>query len=997
MKLPKCLGLAVVLALVTLVVLKIEIQITNPPENFENRLGKAYQIVKEMRYKATLDFQLQSWFGKFREDLNADSGKFFAGSTEPDYLRDNLPEHTLAIAKADRDGRMISFANLVGQTDGEMIRIFVDLAGQFKIEFSDHSLSDEKKADLEKCDELMRKFLGVPTAKINMIMLRASRFSIYNAMHDSTWFFWDKFLAHTGESIYVFSRIKMLGLAPNTAFVSYLKNADFPGYYCTYFNFRNNVFHAQKSLKTRLDQQEVRAIARECRKKLADKSDNEAETVGSLNLKRHLVIIGRKIGKEGLFPIVVIDKADRQQQAVAQQKLSAFVVICALLIFLVNWAAFGRGPELKVGSVLILTIILAILMPFMLGRSVFKLILTEAYEKERLKVERDLHQTLSGIDNSYKTAQVNMRQRMEEMFNKKEVVEKLLDEEKNDSGEIAHNSIMARVLDDVFLMISKGYEFIPVKYRAINAMIISGPDGFLRYFNKYRGYHIYTRHFVKDTEAMFLLITLFKSWLIDSLGKASFSAEYLQTILAELNNKGRAFKLEEAENRLKNSIGPNKYHDLKMTNSSVMGLRTSFGEGFFSNFPIRHNGKIRYYASGMWDEFAFCPTFLRGSFHRKRNADLAAAKEERFFSLLERKPMALMAYDGFRFDSFSTEDQEPEMLSNLVKSTYRSRLLLRHETGGEGASIFQVYPGQNISVYLIGAQQDITHLRKIEKLRSVLFFTGILLFMVFAVAAAKNLSDSFTSPLQHLLWGLRKVEGNDYSIRLKDAREDEFGSISRAFNVMTRRLKEKDILGRFVSNSVKKLAANPKLLKKAIEGDEEEVTVLFASLEGFGRLALEKDPAEVQKFLEFSLVRFFARTEQYGGEVDKVIGEKILIIFSHQKLGKENAALAAASLVKDICRDFSGEEFLKPVFGINMGRVISGIIGAADIKMDLTVIGDPVNVAARLCALARSEDMPVIISGQINENLSEKWQTEKIDIATVKGKRQEVEVFKLKI
>jgi adenylate cyclase len=212
---------------------------------------------------------------------------------------------------------------------------------------------------------------------------------------------------------------------------------------------------------------------------------------------------------------------------------------------------------------------------------------------------------------------------------------------------------------------------------------------------------------------------------------------------------------------------------------------------------------------------------------------------------------------------------------------------------------------------------------------------------------------------------------------------------------MTRRLKEKDTLNQFVSESVKKLAANPELLKKALEGSEEEVTIVFASLEGFAKLAAEVNEKDLKAYLEFSLGRFFARAAQFGGEIDKVIGEKILIIFPHARLGREKAVEQALSLAAQIIEDFRNEENLKPVFGINMGGVISGIIGAAKVRMDLTVIGDPVNVASRLCSLAKSDSQPVVISGQINDLLPKSHASEKVNVERVRGKRQEVEVFRV--
>lgn len=1003
MRLPKCLALVVFFALILFIVIQLETEIVSNVENAENRLVLAYQTVKEMRFKANLDYQIQSWLSRFRENLSQETDQYFARRQEPEFLLENLPPHTLTIARADKSGKMLEMANLAGKMDQELIRIFIDLAAEFKIEFSDHLLKPEKKIALQRCEEMMQRFLDSKTAKVNMIMLRASRFSIYNSEGQVTWFFWDKFLNLRGENMFVFSKLDLTNISTNYKFRSFLKNHHDPKVLCAYFDYLNCRFICNSQFSRKMSFKDLKSVGRECRQIAKAARSNQSQEVTEAPLHNHLAVIGRIIEHAGLLPVAVIPTEAKQNSNNLKQRLPAFAFFCFLVVFVVNAAAFARGPKMKVGTVLMLAMIFAILMPFMLGRSVFRLILHESYEKERLKIERNLHQSLSGIDNSYKTAQQNLKERAKEILKNPALLERIRQEENQELVGSFSESFVKEVIETLFAGVSQGYEDIPLKYRTANAFIISGPNDFLRYFNKYRGEKVYTRKTLEKAESMFMVLSLMKKKFMDYLDKDNFAPGFYESSVTQSKIDTEAYLREEARSRLKSSLGPERFHEIMHKNSEVLGIRSSFGEALLSNFAIISEGKYRYFASIVWDEFAFCPTFLRRAFALRREADLNEIRKNSTSLLaridpangIRRKPIVLFAHDGFRFDSFSSEESEPDVLSNLVKNTFRSKLLLRHETSGDKASIFEVYPPRNVTVYMIGAQQDITHLRRVEKIRSIMFIAGIVLFFLFAVAAAKNLSGSFTNPLQHLLWGLQMVEQNDYSIRLKDSREDEFGSISRAFNFMTRRLKEKDTLGQFVSDSVKKLAASPELLKEALNGAEEEVTIVFSNLEGFTRLAMEGNEEDVKAYLEFSLGRYFARAAEYGGEVDKVIGEKILIIFPHRQMGREKAVAAAIALARDIIADFAAEKELKPVFGINMGQVISGIIGAANVRMDLTVIGDPVNVAARLCSLADSKARPVVLSGQVNEAIGSRLKTEKVDIERVKGKRQEVEVYRL--
>ena len=995
MKLPKCLVLVTFFALILFSFLRLEHEITGGSEGKENSLGLAIQTAKEMHFKANLDFQLQSWFSKFRVILTQGNHSIANIANEPEFLKINLPPHTLTIARADEEGNLHDFKSLSGSMDAEMVRLFVAVAREFKTQLNDYSITDEKRMLLEKCDLKLREFLDVPTARLNMIILRASRFSVFTSLDKTIYFYWDRFLDKNGHQIYFFSKIDLTNISPEFVYRSFLKTTEENDLYCAYYDMNNRRFISTEKFKRFVKLPDLKTIARECRQL-------DGKGIQTISFDRKKVLIGRKIGATDFYPVVAISDKENKANSILIGNIPVFALACLLILFFVNTSVFDRGIDFKVGTVLIVAIVSAIMMPFMFGRSIFKLIMRESYEKQHLKIERDLHQALTGIDYSYKTSQQNLCERTRNIFNDPGIVEGIhLDEVQSDQKGV-DASVILTVVDRIFEKAAKDFDFIPKKYRTINALIISGPGNYLRYFNKYRGAKIYTKQTLEKSESMFMVLSLLKNQLFRFYKEHDFSPEFKQQFEKEKKIKADQIIFEEARSRLKGSLGANKYHDVLNLGASTVGLRSSFGEAFVASFPVLYRGLVRYFVSCVWDEFSFCPTFLRRAFALRRKNEIAEL-EQKSKNLLRRfdpgsiilpKPMVLMAYDGIRFDSFSSEEREPHILSNLVKNTFRSKLLLRQETEGEEASIFQVYPCRNIAVYMLGAQQDITHLRKIEKLRSVMFFAGVILFMLFALSAARNLSASFTGPLQHLLWGLRQVEGNDYSVRLKDSREDEFGSISRAFNLMTRRLREKDALGKFVSNSVKKIAASSELLKKALAGSEEEVTVVFASLEGFAGIANVADEAEIERYLEFSLSNFFNRASQYGGEIDKVIGEKILIIFPHKDHGREGAVAAALALARDIRKDFSEQSLLKPVFGINMGKVISGIIGTAAVRMDYTVIGDPVNVAARLCSLAHHE-MPVIVSGPVKETAKSAIKVQKINIDRVKGKKQEVEVFGL--
>jgi len=140
---------------------------------------------------------------------------------------------------------------------------------------------------------------------------------------------------------------------------------------------------------------------------------------------------------------------------------------------------------------------------------------------------------------------------------------------------------------------------------------------------------------------------------------------------------------------------------------------------------------------------------------------------------------------------------------------------------------------------------------------------------------------------------------------------------------------------------------------------------------------------------------------QSGGEIDKTIGDKVLVVLDHDRMGgAKAAALAALAIVARLRAHFAADgtaPSLEPVFGINCGTVLAGILGARSVRLDYTVIGDAVNLAARLATLAHTIDgSHVVLSAAVLANLPRHAvRAEKLPFKRVKGKTQEVEAWLL--
>ncbi|HNV72047.1 MAG TPA: adenylate/guanylate cyclase domain-containing protein, partial [Candidatus Ozemobacteraceae bacterium] len=279
------------------------------------------------------------------------------------------------------------------------------------------------------------------------------------------------------------------------------------------------------------------------------------------------------------------------------------------------------------------------------------------------------------------------------------------------------------------------------------------------------------------------------------------------------------------------------------------------------------------------------------------------------------------------------------------------------------------------------------------------FYVAMLISIFLATLAALVGSQFVTSPLSAILSAIQQINREEYEARIRfPERGDEFASLGRAFNDMAQGLQEGRILARYVSTTVQEAVSDSTLNERATEGEMTEVTVLFTGLEGFDDYRRLHTPDEVFALLAINLESANAAVSACGGEIDKVMGEKILILFRHDRFLSGAQAMHAALKVIRHMRDDLQKRGIHPLFGLNSGTVVAGFVGAQNVRMDYTVIGDPVNLAARLVALAQSlGGSGVITSGLAVRLMSPEIVAEKLDITRVKGKTQEVEAYRLQL
>ncbi len=285
-----------------------------------------------------------------------------------------------------------------------------------------------------------------------------------------------------------------------------------------------------------------------------------------------------------------------------------------------------------------------------------------------------------------------------------------------------------------------------------------------------------------------------------------------------------------------------------------------------------------------------------------------------------------------------------------------------------------------------------------------LFGLVIVLAGVVSLVGAIVISGGITGPLVELSRMAQRVQGGDLTARVDVSSSDEVGLLAGAFNTMTaglrERERERDIFGRVVSPEVRE-----KLLEGQLElgGETLWIAVLFSDIRSFSTISEKMSPQELVAFLNEYLSEMTEVIRPWGGYINNFIGDAIVAVFGApiDQPDKEWRAVAAALAMQEQLaklnqrRAARGEAAIKNGVGISTGEAVAGQIGSLE-RLMYTVIGDSVNVAARLETLTKDyPEHPILINGPTAQALKRRDDLvlKSLGPIQVKGRAEPVDVY----
>jgi len=288
--------------------------------------------------------------------------------------------------------------------------------------------------------------------------------------------------------------------------------------------------------------------------------------------------------------------------------------------------------------------------------------------------------------------------------------------------------------------------------------------------------------------------------------------------------------------------------------------------------------------------------------------------------------------------------------------------------------------------------------------RRNLYLTAAILFL--SVMCIWFFAKSISVPLKTLAEAARMVEEGIFDIELHPASRDEIGVLTSSFLKMCSAL---NIFGKFTNRDIAVQAMRGEIKPGGLS---KHATIFFSDIRGFTEKSenfVKIFGSEASDRIVFWLNEYLSNmvycVEKTNGIIDKFIGDAVMAHWgtattsgSPQKDAYNcvKSALLMREMLKKMNKNRKEENIGSPPIrigcGINTGVVTAGQIGS-DLRMEYTVIGDPVNLASRVEALNKPLGTDILITENTWNLVKKYFITEEMPPVTVKGKEKPIRLF----
>jgi len=283
--------------------------------------------------------------------------------------------------------------------------------------------------------------------------------------------------------------------------------------------------------------------------------------------------------------------------------------------------------------------------------------------------------------------------------------------------------------------------------------------------------------------------------------------------------------------------------------------------------------------------------------------------------------------------------------------------------------------------------------------------------VLLGLAVAALVSNRLSRPMRSLASAMRDVQGGNLNIQLPVNSTDEVGRLTDSFNFFVQELRSKERMKQTFGKYI-----DPRILEQvlaesgeaAVASGRREMTVLFADLVGFTGLSERLTGLVMVTLLNRHFGLQALAVQEHKGVVDKFVGDSIVAFWGSPFVKTEEHAMLACRAAQaqltalDTLRrelpDITGLRRDAPhidlCIGICTGEVVVGNIGSENTR-SYTVVGDSVNLAARLETANRVYGTQILINETTAQAIASQFEMREVDTISVKGKTETTRIFEL--
>lgn len=281
-----------------------------------------------------------------------------------------------------------------------------------------------------------------------------------------------------------------------------------------------------------------------------------------------------------------------------------------------------------------------------------------------------------------------------------------------------------------------------------------------------------------------------------------------------------------------------------------------------------------------------------------------------------------------------------------------------------------------------------------KKINEIAFFDNAIkeLCLETLISGKKSYQENFELHISET----KSITFNISILPMKDVKDNNVGVIL-VFNDLTKEKRIQSNLSRYIPQHLVNEVMNRDNLS-ALKGKYSKCSILFSDIRNFTTLTEKIGAIEIVKLLNNYFEAMISLVYKYDGILDKFIGDAIMSVFGipYANISDSKNAVNCALEMLGILKNLNEENKLSPNIhiglGISTGNVVSGNIGSEK-RFEYTVIGDSVNLAARLESATKTYNIDLLICEQTYDEIKDEFYCRQIDTIYVKGKQFPVNIF----